>query len=72
MYKAVMLNIYNSIHRLFVIYKSMFRFAVVGSINTGVDFMTFTILYSFFGVDKFICQTAGYSLGIFYYTIETL
>lgn len=45
-------------------YKSLFRFAIVGCINTGADFMTFTILYSYLGADKFICQIVGYSMGI--------
>lgn len=45
-------------------YKSLFYFAIIGCINTGVDFMTFTLLYSFLGFDKFACQIGGYGMGI--------
>ncbi|MGK0467689.1 MAG: putative flippase GtrA [Clostridium sp.] len=37
---------------------------MVGCINTGVDFVTFFILFSFFSIDKLICQVFGYSVGI--------
>lgn len=45
-------------------YKRLLRFAAVGCINTGVDFLTFTILHSAFHTDKLICQVAGYSMGV--------
>lgn len=49
---------------LFKKYKRVLRFAVVGCINTGVDFLTFMILHSAFQTDKLICQIAGYSMGV--------
>lgn len=45
-------------------YKSIIRFGIVGCINTGVDFITFTLLLSVFGIDKLACQVGGYSMGI--------
>lgn len=45
-------------------YKSIVRFGFVGVINTGVDFLVFSLLYSFFGLDKLLCQIAGYGMGI--------
>ncbi|WP_026487313.1 GtrA family protein [Caldanaerobius polysaccharolyticus] len=49
---------------LYAKYQSMFRFAIVGFINTGVDFLTFSVLFSFLGFNKLICQAAGYTMGI--------
>lgn len=48
------------IHR----YKSLIRYVVVGVINTGVDFLTFSLLQGFFGVHFAISQVAGYGAGI--------
>lgn len=45
-------------------YKSIIKFGIVGCINTGVDFITFTLLFSMFGIDKLVCQVGGYSMGI--------
>lgn len=45
-------------------YKSIIRFGIVGCINTGVDFITFSFLLSVFGIDKLLCQVGGYSMGI--------
>ncbi len=45
-------------------YKSLIRFVIVGCINTGVDFLTFTLAHSLLGLDKLICQIAGYSMGV--------
>lgn len=45
-------------------YKSIIKFGIVGCINTGVDFITFTLLLSMFGIDKLACQVGGYSMGI--------
>lgn len=56
--------LYESTPGLLEKYKSVIRFIIVGCINTGVDFLTFTILYSFLGVDKLVCQVGGYSMGI--------
>jgi putative flippase GtrA len=64
MYKDLKLNKSNSLLYLFEKYKSFIRFGVVGCINTGVDFLTFTILYSLLGFDKLLCQTGGYSVGV--------
>jgi putative flippase GtrA len=49
---------------LYLKHKLLIRFAIVGCINTGVDFLTFTLLHSLLGLDKSICQIAGYSVGI--------
>lgn len=45
-------------------YRSLIRFIIVGCINTGVDFFTFSILHSLFGLDKMISQISGYSMGV--------
>jgi putative flippase GtrA len=45
-------------------YKSFIRFAIVGCLNTGVDFLTFTVFQSVFGINSLISQVAGYSLGL--------
>lgn len=45
-------------------YKSIIKFGIVGCINTGVDFITFTLLLSVFGIDKLACQVGGYSMGV--------
>ena len=42
----------------------MFRFVIVGCINTGIDFLVFSVLHIFFGFDQYSCQVAGYSAGI--------
>lgn len=63
MYKAIKYGIDGNILNLYEKYKSMFRFIIVGCINTGVDFLAFTVLHSHFGFDKLLCQVAGYSLG---------
>jgi putative flippase GtrA len=42
----------------------MLRFVMVGCLNTGVDFLTFSMLHAWFGFDKDICQVAGYAMGI--------
>ncbi|MFL0252617.1 GtrA family protein [Clostridium neuense] len=45
-------------------YKSIIKFGIVGCINTGVDFITFSLLLSIFDIDKLLCQVGGYSMGI--------
>lgn len=45
-------------------FKSFIRFSIVGVINTLVDFSVFAMFHSLFGVDKLICQVAGYSMGV--------
>ncbi|MCR4436886.1 MAG: GtrA family protein [Clostridiales bacterium] len=64
MYKAVKAGPYGSILSLYEKYRSVFRFLLVGCLNTGVDFLTFTALHGLFGLDKLICQAAGYGAGI--------
>lgn len=64
MYKDLKFSKNNNLLYLFEKYKSFLRFAIVGCINTGVDFLTFTALYSLLGLDKLLCQTGGYSVGI--------
>lgn len=44
--------------------KRFIRFAIVGVINTGVDFLVFTVLNGVFGIHYVICQVAGYSSGV--------
>ncbi len=44
-------------------YKSFLRFVIVGGINTGVDFLVFTLL-NLLGVNYLLCQLAGYGAGI--------
>lgn len=43
--------------------KSFLRFGIVGCINTGVDFLVYTLL-SFVGVDKLIAQAYAYTAGL--------
>lgn len=54
----------NNILILYEKYKTFSKFLIVGCINTGVDFVTFSILFSFFHIDMLICQAVGYSVGI--------
>lgn len=54
----------NDISALIKKHKSILRFIIVGCINTGVDFLTFTLLYSLIGLNKLLSQTGGYSMGI--------
>jgi putative flippase GtrA len=49
---------------LFDKYKHIMRFAIVGFINTGVDFLVFTAMHNVAGLDKMFCQVAGYGMGI--------
>lgn len=44
-------------------YKSFIKFAIVGCINTAVDFITFTLVYNF-SKDKLLAQLFGYSMGV--------
>ncbi|MEN6316511.1 MAG: GtrA family protein [Clostridiaceae bacterium] len=44
--------------------KYFIRFAIVGVINTGVDFLVFTVLNEMFVIHYAICQVAGYSSGV--------
>jgi len=50
-------------HEYYEKYKSLIRFIIVGCINTGVDFVTFSAAHGFLGLDKLICQVAGYGMG---------
>jgi len=45
-------------------HRPFWRFVIVGVINTAVDFCTFAFLHSFWGADKLVSQTAGYSAGV--------
>lgn len=62
--KAIKYNLSDSTTRLYEKYKSIIRFIIVGCVNTGVDFLAFTLVHSFWGLNKLFCQTAGYSMGI--------
>lgn len=64
MQKAARININENMLYLYEKYKSVFRFMAVGCLNTSVDFLTFTMMHSLFGVDKLICQITGYSAGV--------
>lgn len=44
-------------------YKQFIRFAVVGCLNTLVDFGVFSLLKGVFGIHYAICQVASYSSG---------
>ncbi|HUW65905.1 MAG TPA: GtrA family protein [Spirochaetia bacterium] len=48
----------------FVKYKSLLRFMIVGSINTGIDFLLFVFLMRVVGVNYLIAQTASYAFGV--------
>lgn len=66
MQKTAKLNIIMTEYacNLFDRYKHIMRFAIVGFINTGVDFLVFTALHSAAGLDKMFCQIAGYGMGV--------
>jgi len=64
MQKVIKNNVNYNLFSLHEKYKSLFRFMVVGCINTGVDFVTFTLMHAISGYDALICQVAGYSVGI--------
>ena len=61
---VIKLTISDRFRNLFEKYRSFLRFAIVGGLNTGVDFLTFAVLHSCFGAGRDICQVAGYSMGI--------
>lgn len=63
MQKAIKLGLPGVFLNFLYKFKSIFRFLVVGCLNTAVDFLSFTLLYSLFGMDKLICQAAGYGMG---------
>ncbi|NLV36690.1 MAG: GtrA family protein [Clostridiaceae bacterium] len=50
--------------RLYQKYRTFIRFAIVGCINTGIDFISFTILHGLFSINKFPSQIIAYTLGI--------
>lgn len=49
---------------LFKKYIRLIRFGIVGVINTGVDFGTFTIFSALLRTDPLVSQVIGYSAGI--------
>ncbi|MEN6315408.1 MAG: GtrA family protein [Clostridiaceae bacterium] len=52
-----------NLHSILEKCKSLLRFGIVGCINTGIDFLIFTLLYGTFGIDKLVCQVIAYSCG---------
>ena len=40
------------------------RFSIVGILNTLIDFVTFTIINSWFGINYTTSQISGYSVGV--------
>ncbi|BCZ45436.1 cell wall teichoic acid glycosylation protein GtcA [Clostridium gelidum] len=40
------------------------RFSIVGVLNTLIDFVTFTIINSWFGINYTTSQISGYSFGV--------
>ena len=50
------------INKYIIKYKRLFKFGIVGVVNTVVDFVSFTILNTI-GVNYILCQVVGYSLG---------
>jgi putative flippase GtrA len=57
-------NINDYVNDTYEKHRAFIRFAIVGCINTGVDFITFSVFNSILGFDKLICQVLGYSAGI--------
>lgn len=43
-------------------YRRLFKFGIVGVLNTLVDFVSFTILNTI-GINYILCQVVGYSIG---------
>ena len=50
--------------RLITRYKRPFLYAIVGGINTGVDFAAFQVLYFLTPLTAAVCQGISYTLGI--------
>ncbi|WP_224037036.1 GtrA family protein [Clostridium gelidum] len=44
--------------------KMLSRFSIVGVLNTLIDFVTFTIINSWFGINYTTSQISGYSFGV--------
>jgi putative flippase GtrA len=63
MYQAKKVGFYN-ISNQYEQHEKFLRFLMVGCINTGVDFAVFSVLYSFFDLNKLLCQVFGYSVGL--------
>jgi putative flippase GtrA len=55
-------KVFNNI--IFCKLKHVSRFAVVGIINTAIDFLMFTLSQSVFGLGYSISQIIGYSFGV--------
>ena len=49
---------------MIVTYQRPLLFAIVGGINTGVDFAVFHLLYFFTPLGVVLCQAAGYTTGV--------
>lgn len=64
MQKSEKIHINANIFSLCEKYKIILRFLIVGSINTGVDFLGFMTLYSLLGFEKLLCQLVAFGLGI--------
>lgn len=58
---------YSLINTLGILYKKyirLIRFGIVGVINTGVDFGTFTVFSALLNTNPLVSQVIGYSAGV--------
>jgi len=58
------ISITENLKTLYKKYIQLIKFGIVGVINTGVDFGTFTLLSAFLYTDPMLSQVIGYSAGI--------
>lgn len=57
-------SLVDTVEMLYKKYIRLFRFGIVGVINTGVDFGIFTVFSALFHADPLVSQVAGYSAGV--------
>jgi putative flippase GtrA len=62
--KVTTLITFNKMTSFYTKNKALLRFIIVGCINTSIDFFTFVLCNGLFGLDKFISQALGYSMGM--------
>lgn len=57
-------TIYCNLKNLYLKYIQLFKFGIVGVVNTAVDFGVFTLLTSALNASPMVSQVAGYSAGV--------
>lgn len=54
----------NALHTLFLRYRQQISFVLVGILNTGVDFLVFSLLHKLIGIGAVISQGISYFAGV--------